>query len=305
MPARTRGKCARTRRRSEPERGENNGPDKIPEGSPFVSVLEESFTGRPAEYVHGKVAGVDHGPSVCGPLLRVGRERKGRVRLEQLQTKTKCVRKRSRIDDGEQEGQGRTVLRTSRMTLSIAPRFSAPSFTCAITAQLHIPPVSGTPFRPSTPKPMSVPPLRLRPFGAASGSGGPAGILGGRQTSSVAGSRRGDLPSAAWRETRGEEEAASAGRGGWVSVGRAGWCGGAGRDSKAGSTNHGSSVDVAGDDDDELVATVDDRRVRRTRAELAKTVRAACMVVGHREDGRGNATDRRRVRAARSARPDG
>ena len=77
-----------------------------------------------------------------------------------------------------------TVFLTIRMTDSIAPRFSVPSFTCAMTSHSQMPPMLS-----ATPSPTYDLPLFRLPFGMESSIGGPTAVGIGLRTSRVPGSR--------------------------------------------------------------------------------------------------------------------
>lgn len=101
-----------------------------------------------------------------------------------------------------------TDLRTTRATDSIAPVFSAPSFTCATTIHLQSP----DPSMP-TPSPAYVRPRFLLPLGGESGRAGPTSVGIGSRTRRNSGSRNGDAASCACSEAIGLVAGRSAGNG--------------------------------------------------------------------------------------------
>lgn len=134
-------------------------------------------------------------------LLRFGGRGRGGMAVrscEQRQSETSLCDYKDRLTD----------LRTTRATDSIAPVFSAPSFTCATTIHLQSP----DPSMP-TPSPAYVRPRFLLPLGGESGRAGPTSVGIGSRTRRNSGSRKGDAASCACSEAMGLVAGRSAGNG--------------------------------------------------------------------------------------------
>ena len=92
--------------------------------SPLPTLREELLPRFPAEYMDSKVPSIDHRPSTADATLVVRWQRQRRVGSQEL---AQWLSWSARVDE-----HVHTVFLTMRMTDSMAPRFSVPSFTWSI-----------------------------------------------------------------------------------------------------------------------------------------------------------------------------
>ena len=102
------------------------------EPSPVSPVRKILLSSLLAEDMHRKVACVYHGPSAVCATLVVGRKWQWRVCGEKLQASMNI-----RFDEEMKTVEGHTAFLTTRITDSIAPRFSVPSLTYQTVDELR------------------------------------------------------------------------------------------------------------------------------------------------------------------------